>query len=116
MSTTRKILTSLEKQLPDGVAFENDDIMNDERYKRKLSMLITESLKKGSDVMQMESGDIIVTELKPVTFQFHWDSKKGRFERTKSSNRVKRVKGEETSSDDFDNSYVEPREKILEEA
>ena len=46
------------------------DIMLDIKYVRESCALITEALKHGCDVMQMANGDIITTELKPITIQY----------------------------------------------
>jgi hypothetical protein len=68
------------------------DIMSDIRYICKSCSLITESLQKGCDVMQMPNGDIIVTELKPVTFQYTWDDKKGKLMRSPYGNRPRQTR------------------------
>ena len=68
------------------------DIMSDIRYICKSCSLITESLQKGCDVMQMPNGDIIVTELKPVTFQYTWDNKKGKLIRSPYGNRPRQTR------------------------
>lgn len=61
---------------------EEMDVMSDIRYICKSCSLITESLKDGCDVMQMPNGDIIVSQLKTVTYQYSWDNKKGKLIRT----------------------------------
>lgn len=71
---------------------EEIDIMSDVRYICKSCSLITESLQKGCDVMQMPNGDIIVTELKPVTFQYTWDDKKGKLMRRPYGNRPRQTR------------------------
>ena len=68
------------------------DIMSDIRYVCKSCSLITESLQKGCDVMQMPNGDIIITELKTVTFQYSWDDKKGKLVRVQATNKLRRTK------------------------
>lgn len=55
-----------------------EDIMLDIRYIRESCALVAEALKNGCDVMQIANGDIITTELKPVTIQYVWDSEKGK--------------------------------------
>ena len=61
---------------------ENEkDIMLDTNYIRESCALITEALKHGCDVMQMANGDIITTELKPVTIQYVWNNEKGKLVR-----------------------------------
>lgn len=90
MSSTSRILTKLEEQLPQEADFDQNDIMADEYYTKKLSQLITDALQKGYDVMQLPSGDVIITEVKTVTYQYNWDQDKARFERAKSGSRSKR--------------------------
>ncbi len=61
---------------------ENEkDIMLDIKYIRESCALIAEVLSNGCDVMQMANGDIITTELKPVTIQYIWDNEKGKLVR-----------------------------------
>ncbi len=61
---------------------ENEkDIMLDIKYIRESCALIVEALSNGCDVMQMANGDIITTELKPVTIQYVWDNEKGKLVR-----------------------------------
>lgn len=68
------------------------NIMTDMRYISKSCALITESLQKGCDVMQMPNGDIIVSELKTVTFNYTWDMKKGKLMRTQLGSKSRRLK------------------------
>lgn len=72
--------------------FSKQDVMNDIRYICKSCSLITDSLQKGSDVMQMPNGDILVTEVKTLTFHYSWDSKKNKLVRQKSGTRHKKDK------------------------
>jgi hypothetical protein len=60
---------------------EQNDVFTDLRYVCKSGSLITESLQRGGDVMQLANGDIIVSEMKPVTFYYAWDKTKGRLVR-----------------------------------
>jgi hypothetical protein len=57
------------------------DIMLDIKYVRESCALIAEALKHGCDVMQMANGDVITTELKPVTIQYVWDNERGKLVR-----------------------------------
>jgi hypothetical protein len=68
------------------------DLMSDIRYVCKSCSLITESLQKGCDVMQLANGDIIVTEMKPVTFQYSWDEKRGKLVRSQFGNKPKQTR------------------------
>lgn len=70
----------------------DNEVMSDIRYICKSCSLITESLQKGCDVMQMPNGDIIVTELKPITFQYTWDERKGKLIRSPYGNRPRQVR------------------------
>lgn len=61
---------------------ENEkDIMLNVKYIRESCALIAEALSNGCDVMQMANGDIITTELKPVTIQYIWDNEKSKLVR-----------------------------------
>ncbi len=75
-----------------GSSHDDGDIMSDVRYVCKSCSLITESLQKGCDVLQMPNGDIIVTEQKIVTFQYTWDDKKGKLVRMQPGSRHKKSK------------------------
>ena len=64
---------------------KNVDILLDVKYICESGTLITESLQRGSDVMQLPNGDIIVSELKPVTFLYTWDNVKSKLVRVTKS-------------------------------
>lgn len=67
-----------------GLQSENEKqnyVFTDLRYICKSGSLITESLQRGGDVMQLANGDIVVSEMKPVTFYYAWDKAKGRLVR-----------------------------------
>jgi hypothetical protein len=66
--------------------------MSDIRYICKSCSLITESLQKGCDVMQLPNGDIVITEVKTFTFQYTWDEKKGKLVRVQSGGRLRKAK------------------------
>jgi hypothetical protein len=76
----------------DNDANEETDLMSDANYLCKSCSLITESLQKGCDVMQLANGDIIVTELKAVTFKYSWDEKRNKLIRTQFGNKPKKTK------------------------
>jgi hypothetical protein len=88
------LLKDIESYVSPDVSKDSEevDIMSDIRYVCKSCSLITESLQKGCDVMQMPNGDIIVTELKPVTFQYTWDNKKGKLVRSPYGNRPRQTR------------------------
>lgn len=118
MSSTSRILTKLEEQLPEEADFDQNDIMADEYYTKKLSQLITDALQKGYDVMQLPSGDVIITEVKTVTYQYNWIQDKARFERAKSGSRSKRrvsVAGNTNSQDSITNTVAAPARELEEE-
>ncbi len=86
------LLKNLESYSKKGDDSGDKDIMSDIRYICKSCTLITESLQKGCDVMQMPNGDIIVTEVKTFTFQYTWDDKKGKLVRLQAGVRGKKGK------------------------
>ena len=90
MPTASEFMTLLDACLPKATSFEEDDVLADERYKKKLSAMVKDALDKGFDIMQRSDGSIIITEMRPVTFLYNWDEKKGKFERAKSGSRIKK--------------------------
>lgn len=88
------LLKNIESYTAENITQDSQekDIMSDIRYVCKSCSLITESLQKGCDVMQMSNGDIIITELKPVTFQYTWDDKKGKLLRRPYGNRARQTR------------------------
>ena len=78
---------------------EDGGIMSDIRYICKSCSLITESLQKGCDVMQLANGDIIITEMKPITFQYSWDDKKGRLVRSQLGSKHRKFKMRQKNTD-----------------
>lgn len=61
------------------------DTMSDARYLRQSSSLINDALQKGFDVLQLADGDIVMTGVKTVVYQYSWDEEKGKLVRTKAS-------------------------------
>ncbi len=58
-----------------------ENVFEDPQYICKSSSLITSSLKKGAEVAQMSNGDVMISESKIVTTQFHWNKKKKQFKK-----------------------------------
>ena len=90
-------MAKLKNITSNGTAISNSDsnsnepnLTNDVRYVCKSCSLITESLKKGCDVMQLENGDVIITEVKAVTFQYSWNDKKEKLVRVYGSGKNKK--------------------------
>lgn len=67
-----------------------EDVFGDVNYMRQSASLINNCLHKGSYVVQMPDGDILVTETKTVTFQYTWDEDKGKLVRITNSVRNKK--------------------------
>lgn len=60
-------------------AFEDKkDVTEDPQYICKSCTLVTKALQRGGDVMQLPNGDIIITELKRVSYHYNWDETKGK--------------------------------------
>lgn len=57
---------------------DETDIFSNVKYICNSTSLIVDSLKKGLDVAQLPSGDVIITEVKTVNTQYSWDEKKQR--------------------------------------
>jgi hypothetical protein len=60
------------------------DMMADPGYLRQSSAMINEALQKGFDVLQLANGDIVMTGIKTVVYQYSWDSQKGKLLRSKA--------------------------------
>lgn len=96
-----KAIDEIKAKLPKADNGDGDDgynILEDPKYVRNSMSLIIDSLEKGNDIMQLENGDVLVTEIKTVTMRYEWDSKKGKMIRS-SLNRSKRNK-KDTLSDE----------------
>lgn len=65
-------------------------IAKDVNYINRSSNLVKEALQKGSDIMQLANGDLVITEVKTVTYKYSWDATKGRFVRANAGHRTKR--------------------------
>ena len=72
----------------------NDEVVSnlakDMNYIKKSSTIVSDALQKGSDIMQLANGDILITEVKTVTYKYNWNINKGRFERANNGNRTRR--------------------------
>lgn len=89
---------NLIKNLPTQAANE-DNLAADINYIRKSTNLVNDALQKGSDIMQLANGDIVVTEVKTVTYKYTWNKEKSKFERVTSGSKVKRRKPRTISND-----------------
>lgn len=65
MLDTKKLKNLIYSQSKD---LEENNVLEEARYICKSGALITESLERGSDIMQMPNGDIIVSEMKQLLF------------------------------------------------
>ncbi|MCD6035989.1 MAG: hypothetical protein K0R63_1730 [Rickettsiales bacterium] len=92
MSGTSRVLTRLAEQLPENPSFEGTSPLADERYKRNLGNLLKDAIQKGCDFAQTDDGRVLITETKPVTYEYFWNEKKGKFERAKSGARARRLR------------------------
>ncbi len=54
-------------------AEEIDQMMSNPDYLRQSSSLINDALKKGFDVLQLADGNIVMTGVKTVVYQYQWD-------------------------------------------
>lgn len=108
------ILKDIESYAPKNAeeTSKEQDLMSDIRYISKSCSLITESLQKGCDVMQMPNGDIIITELKAVTFHYSWDAKKGALSRSQPGNKAKRTKPRKSIANQYEEESVHEEELV----
>lgn len=77
------------------------DMMSDPRYLRQSSALINEALQKGFDVLQLANGDIVMTGVKTVVYQYGWDGEKGKLIRTKASS-TKKGRKQDSAKDEVE--------------
>lgn len=90
MATNHRLLTKLNLAGKAGFPGKADteentsDMMSDARYLRQSSSLINEALQKGFDVLQLADGDIVMTGIKTVVYQYSWDEEKGKLVRAKT--------------------------------
>lgn len=68
-----------------GPMEDKKDIFENLKYICDSTSLIVDSLKKGLDVAQLPSGDIIVTEVKTVNTIYSWDIQKNKLIRISQS-------------------------------
>ncbi len=61
------------------------ETMSNPTYLRQSSSLINDALQKGFDVLQLADGDIVMTGVKTVVYQYSWDDKQGKLVRNKAS-------------------------------
>lgn len=66
------------------------ELAKDINYIKRSSTIVSDALQKGSDIMQLANGDILITEVKTVTYKYKWNSDKGKFERANAGHRTKR--------------------------
>jgi hypothetical protein len=86
-------IQNIKRYLGDiSVNTEQKDIFANVRYVCSAASLITESLKKKAEVIQMGNGDIYITETKILTYKYNWSDKKGKFVRARDESRFKKAK------------------------
>lgn len=89
-----------------GKLFDEHDLTTNPLYIRRMVSLVRDAIQKGSDVLQMVNGNIVITELKVITYQYVWNSEKGKFERAKSGSKSARSRrsrrNDESVSHEFD--------------
>lgn len=92
---------SLSESQEDGSGV---DMMADPNYLRQSSALINDALQKGFDILQLANGDIVMTGVKTVVYQYSWDEAKGKLVRSKAKTAKKRTTGEAPALtiDEFD--------------
>ena len=85
------------------------DMMSDPRYLRQSSALINDALQKGFDVLQLADGDIVMTGVKTVVYQYSWDQDKGKLSRAKNAaaKKAKKSLTPRLEIDDFEEEEAE---------
>jgi hypothetical protein len=82
---------NLIKNLP-AIANDDSNPATDINYIRKSTNLVNEALNKGADIMQLANGDILITEVKTVTYKYIWNKAENKFERATSGSKAKKRK------------------------
>jgi hypothetical protein len=62
----------MELTMSEKIIVANDSTVHNLKIKKPKKSYIAESLHKGCDIIQMPNGDIIITELRKLTFQYGW--------------------------------------------
>jgi hypothetical protein len=102
------VKASPQQDMDTGSSKDKNDIFNNVRYVCQSCTLITESLKKGCDVLQMSNGDVVITEVKVFTYHYAWDDAKGKFIRAKSDRRTKkRLRDSKYEIEEFEDEHDE---------
>ncbi len=113
MAYNNKLLSkfNLTGKLPAGVEGDPEsDVMTDANYLRQSSTLINDALQKGFDVLQLADGDIVMTGVKTVVYQYTWDESKKKLVRTKSKT-VKKRTALSAPKIDFEEDMLEEEEE-----
>ncbi len=84
MTNLKDLLKDIPKRDQSG---EDSGAMDDPEYVRQSSKFISDALRKGQDVLQLDNGDIITTETKTVSTQYTWDEKKQKMVRAPARGR-----------------------------
>lgn len=98
-----------------------DDLMTNPHYLRQSHILVTDALKKGYDVLQLENGDIVTTGTKTIVTQYTWSQDDGKLVRVKAAAKkkkvaAKRIESEEDLMSDFEQEIESEEERQLEDA
>jgi hypothetical protein len=69
-----------------------EDLLLDGNYIRWSSKLIADALRENCDVLQMPNGDVVITAVRTMTYQYSWDAKKRKMVRSQSGIRQKKLR------------------------
>ena len=86
----------------DGESTPLTDMMSDADYLRQSSSLINDALQKGFDVLQLADGDIVMTGVKTVVYQYTWDTGKKKLVRARAKTTKKRAVSAAPKVDEFE--------------
>ncbi len=82
----------MAKQKKQKQAQKVNDMMKDESYIQSCSNIISNALKNGFDVLQLENGDIITKGTKVVSYHYVWDDSKKQMVEVLLSDAQKKLK------------------------
>ena len=96
MTTLKEVLSNLPSKTAQDNA-EGDtslELMANPDYLRQSSTLISEALKKGFDVLQLDNGEIVTTGTKTIVYKYRWDEKSGKMKKVPNGKKSKQEEEE----------------------
>lgn len=80
----KKPTSKKKAKKPEKEATSKEDVMENPEYLRKSGKLITDALRKGMDVLQLDNGDVVTTGTKVIVTRYTWDEKAGKMVKSRA--------------------------------